>query len=307
MHKINLRSIDLNLLVVLQALLEERSITRAAANLYLTQSATSHALSRLRDLFDDQLLERRGATMELTAVAENLREPLDQIVKSVERLVMPEPVAIDQIKQTVHIGMADFPTAIFLPIVWGRLQTIAPGINLVVHDWHDANSEIERLHRGDISLALSTFNDLSKSICRVHLGDETYVGVARQDHPIGSEPTLEEWVSYSHVIVSSTGARTSSLDTVLGKNGLQRRVAVSVAGFLSVPSIVESSQTIALVPKSIANNWPVAKTLRQFKVPFETGSFSVDLAWHIRRDKDPAIQTVAKLIVEVFQELLQKG
>ena len=304
MHKIHLRSVDLNLLLILHALLEERSVTRAATSLHLTQSATSHALTRLRSLFGDPLLERRGAKMELTPFADTLREPLDQIIASVRSLLMPEDIALADIKQTVHIALADYPSAIFLPKLWSTLQKSAPGINLVVHNWRDANSEIERLQRGDIGLALSTFGELPPSISRVHLGDESYVGVANQDHPISEEPTIEEWVSYSQVIVSSTGARSSPLDNYLKTLGLQRRVALSVHGFLSVPSIVDASEIIALMPRSIAQYWPAAQRLRQFKIPIETGSFSVDLAWHKRRENDVAIQAVAKFFVDIAREML---
>lgn len=304
MHNIHLRSVDLNLLLILHALLEECSVTRAAASLYLTQSATSHALTRLRSLFGDALLERRGAKMELTPFAETLREPLDQIVSSVRSLLAPEDTPLADIKQTVHIALADYPAAIFLPRLWSTLQKLAPGINLVVHNWRDGNSEIERLQRGDIGLALSTLSELPPSISRVHLGDETYVGVANQNHPISAAPTIEEWISYSQVIVSSTGARASLLDNYLATLGLQRRVALSVPGFLTVPSIVDASEVIALVPRSIAQYWPAAKALRQFKVPVETGSFSVDLAWHKRRENDMAIQAVTKIFVDVARDML---
>lgn len=306
MHKIHLRSIDLNLLVILHALLAERSVTRAATSLHLTQSATSHALTRLRDLFGDALLERRGSKMELTAFAETLQEPLQHIVDSVHHLISPEDIPLDEIKQTVHIGMADYPDAIFLPRLWSELQKIAPGINLVAHTWRDSNTHVEHLQRGDINVVLSTFSDLPQSINRVHLGNETYIGVARADHKISNNPLIEEWVSYPHVIVSSTGARKSPIDNQLEKLGLQRRVGLSVPGFLAVPSIVAASDIIALIPRSLAQHWPEAKTLRQFTVPVDVGSFSVDIAWHKRSEKDLAVQTVVNLTIDISREILDK-
>jgi DNA-binding transcriptional LysR family regulator len=117
MHQKNLRAVDLNLLVALDALLDERSVTRAAARLFLTQPAASHALDRLRSLFDDPLLERRGTAMALTPRAEEMQAPLRELPQNVQLLVRVPDIPLTQLRQTVHLAMADYPAAVIVPLL----------------------------------------------------------------------------------------------------------------------------------------------------------------------------------------------
>ena len=305
MHQKNLRAIDLNLLVILDALLTERSVTRAAARLYLTQPATSHALERLRILFHDPLLERRKGGMGLTARAEELQAPLREILEELQRLVQVPDTPLSELKQTVHLAMPDFPAALIVPRLWSALQKTAPGINLVVHNWTDNSLEIARLQKGEISLVLSTLGTVPADIEKVHIGDERYTGAAALDHAISERPGVEEFIAYPHVLVSARGSQSTPFDQQLAALGLQRRAGISVSSFLTVPSIIASSNAIALIPRSMARHWSGTGRLKQFVPPVEAGSFSVDIAWHRRRSNDKAVQLVAELVILAIKENLE--
>ncbi|MES2070545.1 MAG: LysR family transcriptional regulator [Pseudomonadota bacterium] len=307
MHQKNLRAIDLNLLVILDALLTERSVTRAAARLYLTQPATSHALERLRLLFQDPLLERRKGGMGLTARAEELQGPLREILDGLQRLVQVQDTPLSELKQTVHLAMPDFPATLIVPRLWAEVQETAPGLNLVVHNWTDNALEIARLQKGEISLVLSTLGAVPPDVEKVHIGQEGYVGIAALGHPLGERPSLKEFAAYPHVLVSAKGSQSTPLDQQLAGLGLQRRAGVSVSSFLTVPAIVAASNAIALIPRSMAKHSLAAgpsSQLKQFTPPLDAGSFSVDIAWHKRRNQDQAVQLVARLLTRLLQENL---
>jgi DNA-binding transcriptional LysR family regulator len=304
MHRKHLRAIDLNLLVILDALLDERSVTRASARLFLTQPATSHALARLRSLFDDPLLERRGTTMALSARAEELQPQLREVLQGVQRLVRVPDVPLTQLRQTVHLAMADYPAVVIVPLLWARLRKIAPGLSLVLHSWTDNARELERLRRGDVSVVLSTLGAPPEDIEKDHIADEHYVGVTAKRHPLGPTPTARGLVAFPHVLVSAVGARTSPFDERLAALGLKRNVGISVPSFLSVPHIVAMSDAIAMIPRSLANHWGPAKELARFKLPIDAGTFSVDVAWHKRRTRDVAVEAIRKVLTEVVARAL---
>ena len=305
MHEKNLRAIDLNLLVVLDALLSERSVTRAAARLFMTQPAASHALERLRALFGDALLERRGARMVLTARAEALQAPLAAVLREVRGLVQLAPTPLAEIRQTVHLAMADFPAVILLPKLWARLRRAAPGIDLVLHNWTDQAREIERLRRGEVDLALATLEGPPEGIERERIGESGYVGIMKKGHPMGARPTAARYLAYPHVLVSAVGARASAFDQRLAGLGLARRAGLSVPSFLVVPAVVAASDAIALVPGALARHWAPARTLARFKPPVDPGRFGVDIGWHQRRAQDAATQAVRALVVQIVRAQLE--
>jgi DNA-binding transcriptional LysR family regulator len=304
MHEKNLRAVDLNLLVVLHALLEERSVTRAAARLFMSQPAASHALERLRTLFGDGLLERRGSAMALTERARELQAPLTALLQEVSGLIRAEPVPLAEIRQTVHVAMADFPAVTLLPALWSRLRKLAPGIDLVCHNWTDATRELERLRRGEVGLVLSTLETVPEDVERQHVGVSGYVGLMAKGHALGSRPSAARYASFPHVVVSAVGARNSPFDKRLAQMSLARRIGMSVPSFLAVPAIVASSDAVALVPTSLATHWAAARGLARFRPPVDPGTFSVDLAWHRRRGGDVAIQAVRELLARILAEQL---
>lgn len=296
----NLRSIDLNLLVVLQVLLEEQHVTRASRSLSLTQSATSNALDRCRHLFNDPLLERVGGEMRLTAKAQALREPLAAALASISGVVEARAVALAEIRQTVRLVMADQPGVTALTGLLKILGATAPHVDLVLLPWRSSSDALTRLESGDVDLAISIFPELSEKFRSVNLEKQHYVVAMRADHPAAKKFDLNEWLNWPHIVVSGEGSSRGSLEEVLGARGLTRRVAAVVPNFMMVEPLLIASDLIAMTPQScLSSNGSLIK----FEPPLPVADFNIHLAWHARRDTNLVVQHVVELLRKIYQEV----
>lgn len=299
----NLRSIDLNLLVILDALLDEAHVSRAAAKLNLSQPATSSALDRCRHLFADPLLERGKGGMRLTPKAEALREPLKNLLVGIAAVVDAPDEPLSDIHQTVRIVTADHPGIIIAGPLHQALARSAPGIDLVIQPWHGAPAVLESLARGASDIALSVFPAVDEAAfhCETLL-HEHYVVALRRDHPAATGFTLDHWLAYPHILVSGRGDMRTPLDDQLAALGKARRVGIVVPSFLMVPSLLEGSDLIAMMPSHCLP--PDAQD--RFHIlppPIPVAGFPLHLAWHRRRDKDRAVQHVADTVRGVLAAL----
>ncbi|WEX07863.1 LysR family transcriptional regulator [Chelativorans sp. AA-79] len=294
----NLRSIDLNLLVVLDALLEEAHVSRAADRLGLSQPATSSALERCRHLFRDALLERGKGGMRLTPRAESLREPLKNLLAEVQAVIAPPQIPLSELRQTVRVLMADYPAVFVVGPLHERLRESAPGIDLVVETWRGAEQALDMLAKGAIDLAASVFTTHDAALRREELLREHYVVAMRRDHPAAPGFDLESWIAYPHVLVSGRGHMTGPLDEALAARNLARRVAVVVPNFSIVPQLLEGSDLIAMLPSRCMPR--ERDCLAAFEPPIAVDGFPLHLAWHKRRDGDQAVQHVAGILRELL-------
>lgn len=299
----HLRSVDLNLLVVLDALLDEASVTRAANRLGLSQPAASSALERCRRLFGDPLLERSGTGMRLTHRAESLRSPLRQLLDDTRTILTPADTPLDQLQQTVRLVVGDFPAILLLPLLVGRLAKTAPGIDLVAMGWSGADAALEALGRGDIDLALSVFPVVEPDFRRETLLNETYVVAMREGHPAAAAFDLDAWLEWPHVLVSGGGRTQGPLDAALTRIDRRRRVAVSVHSFMLVPPLLVASDMIAMLPRGVVDH---VGGLTAFDPPMPIDGFPLHLAWHRRRANDPAVMHVAGLVREAMNDLFRR-
>jgi DNA-binding transcriptional LysR family regulator len=292
----HLRSVDLNLLVILDALLDEAHVTRAAARLGLSQSATSSALDRCRVLFGDALLERSGAGMRLTHRAEALRRPLRTVLEETRDLLLPLDVSLDQLHQTVRFIVDDFTAAFLAPPLVARLRETAPGLSLVIESWRSSDNALEALGRGDADLALSVFPKVEPDFRRELLGEQTYVVAMRRDHPAAQDFDLEQWLAWPHVLVSGTGQTRGALDAALARLDRVRRVAVTAPSFTLVPALLTATDLIAMLPVGVTTTLGEEHGLAFFPPPIPVESFPIHLAWHRRRARDPGVIHVAELV-----------
>jgi len=299
----NLRSVDLNLLVILDALLDEAHVSRAAAKLNLSQPATSSALDRCRHLFGDPLLERGKGGMRLTPKAESLRDPLKALLVGIAAVVDAPEEPLSEIRQTVRILTADFPGILIAGALHRALARSAPGIDVVIQPWHGAPEALESLARGASDIALSVFPTLDEAAFhRETLVEEHYVVAMRRDHPAAMNFTLEQWLAFPHILVSGRGDTRTPFDDQLAALGKTRRVGIVVPSFLMVPSLLEDSDLIAMMPSHCLP--PEAAT--RFHValpPIPVTGFPLHLAWHRRRDKDRAVRHVADEVRTLFGTL----
>lgn len=289
----NLRSLDLNLLVILDALLDEAHVSRAADRLGLSQPAASAALQRCRHLFRDELLERGRGTMRRTAKAESLRAPLKSLLAGVTDLLDPPELPLARIRQCLRIVMADYPALFVIGPLQRALADTAPGIDLVIQPWHGAAAAKAALVEGSTDLAISVFADDDADIQRDEVLTEHYVIALRPGHPAIPGFDLERWLTWPHILVSGPGEARSPLDADLARLGRTRRVGLVVPSFGMVPDLLRGSDMIAMLPSRVM---AAAGDLVALPTPIPVTGFSLHLAWHQRRAKDRALRHVAAML-----------
>lgn len=295
----NLRGIDLNLLVVLDALLDEAHVSRAAHRLNLSQPAVSSALQRCRDLFGDRLLERGREGMTRTPLAESLRAPLRSILAEVEALLDPEEIPLDRIERVVRITTADDPAAwLACPLLEGLAQS-APGITVVFRPWLGQEAVTRELLDGDTDIAIAVFDRKIENVEIRKLFDADYVVAMRKGHPAATSFDLDTWLAYKHVVVSGRGDLRTPLDSQLAEMGYRRSVGLVVPAFQLVPAVLATTDMIATLPQqSIASHAHV--DLVVFAPPVSVDGFTLSVAWHARQNADRAVQYVCGLVREAF-------
>lgn len=298
-----LRHLDLNLLVVLDVLLEEGHVTRAAERLALSQSAASNALERCRQLFDDPLLQRRGSQMKLTPKAQRLKAPIKQALLGVQTLLLPDTSDLATLKATVRVGMADALMSAVLGPLQQRLMHTAPNVTMVYLPWHGAGDLLHRLERGELDLVVSVLPPVSGALRRVELLEEHYMVAMRNDHPAAQDFNLERWLNYPHIIVSSRGDLRGALDDTLALRWQRsRHVGVVLPSFLAARQLLENSDYLAMLPSRVLSS-AANDRLRVLPPPIEVEGFALHMGWHARTDGDPAIQCVAELIRDAVRAL----
>ena len=302
----NLRSVDLNLLVLLQALLEERHVSRAARRAGLTQPAMSNALERCRPLFRDPLLERHGRDMRLTSLAEALREPLAAVLGEVGRLVEAAPVPLTDLKRRIGVVLADGLAAVLVTPLLATLQAEAPGLSVAFHAWGGGVAALDRVRAGAADLAVSVLPPTpAGEVGRAALRDERYLQAGRIGHPAFADPGVEAWLGCDHVVVSAEGALRTPLDDDLAAQGLARRVAVAVPSFLLVADLLRHSDLLALVP-SLALSGERGAGLTTCPPPWPVPGFRLDMAWHARSSGDLAVRFVASAIRDLLRQAAKR-
>jgi len=298
----NLRSIDLNLLVVLDALLDEAHVSRAAERIGLSQPAMSSALERCRHLFSDRLLERGAGGMVLTPKAQALAGPVKEVLAGMAALLDRSEPDLATIHQTVRVVMADLPAVAIGPALQRRLAQTAPGITVAIMPWHGAAAALEGLGRGSIDLAVSVFPKLDADFTRRELLQERYRVAMRRGHPAAGAFDLESWLAYPHVLVSGRGDTRGPLDEALARIGRTRHVGMVVPSFIMVPPLLAESDMIGLLPSRCLPE-RVRGEIVAFGPPISVEGFPLHSAWHKRRAGDPAVQHVARLIEELVAAL----
>ena len=296
----NIRRIDLNLLIVLDALLEERNVSRVAARLSLTQPTVSGMLNRLRDMFDDPLFIRAQRGVLPTPRAQALAEPLKQWLADANALVRPAIFDPKLTELTFTISVNDYlQYALIVPLV-GVLRREAPNIRLAIKP---VIADLSRaLMRGEIDLAVTIPEVVPPEARSYLLYKERYIGVVRSEHPLaGAAISLEDFCRYEHVLVSPTGgAFEGPTDQALAAIGRQRPVHLSVPNFLVLPHILLTSDIIAVVPERLLRGQD--DKLRTFEPPVDVPGIDLVSVWHPRVDDDPAHGWIRERIREVATE-----
>ncbi|MHC1550732.1 LysR family transcriptional regulator [Phyllobacterium sp. K27] len=300
----DLYGIDLNLLVAFDALMAERSVTRAGARIGRTQPAMSAALSRLRTLLRDELFVRSPNGLQPTPRALDLAEPIAHALGEIQR-TLEFTHEFDPSTSTISltIGLSDHPTFLLLPRLVAILRNKAPGTTLQVRNFTNRDDAIARLDGGEVDLTIGVPPTPTGRILNVRLFDERFVCIMRRNHPAaGAVLSLENFLSLSHLLVSPENERFGVVDVALAKMGLKRRLALTLPNMYAAPALVASSDMIATVMEGVVSASGHADQLAVSKLPLELEPVQFVMSWHRRNDTHPAQRWFRSCVLGAFPD-----
>lgn len=294
---------DLNLLVALDALLEAKSVTRAADRLCIGASATSSALGRLREHFNDELLQQIGRRMELTPLAQSLVQPVRDIILRTQ-VAVGKRSEFDPATEARHFvfNASDYVDAVLMPRVLQRLQRQAPQMTIDMLSLGD--NALERLDRGEVDFAIFPDRYASEAHPMAPLFDESYSCVVWADNPlVGDALSFEQYMSLGHVAARFGDNRVVSFEGwFLNNYGAKRRVEVTVSSFNALPQLVVGTTRIATMHTRLARLYASLLPLRLLAPPIDIPALHMVMQWHRIRDDDPAHQWLRQQLVEIANQ-----
>jgi DNA-binding transcriptional LysR family regulator len=293
---------DLNLLLSLHALIEEASVSRAAARVGITQPAMSRALGRLREHLGDAILVRTGRGMRLTPRAASLAVSLRALLTELDALVGARP-SFDpaSARRTFEVATADYGAAVLLPPLLDRLARVAPGVGVRIHPVPEDLAPA--LEAGRFDVAVIPRRDDAPGMIWTRLFAERFVCLARRGHPrIGRRLSLDVFCELGHVVVAPTGRPGSAVDELLARRGRARRIAAQVPSFLVAPLLVAGSDLIVTTPARIADRFGELG-LSTHPPPIEVPGFTIAVGWHERFRAEPGHAWFRGVVADVGRAL----
>lgn len=298
---------DLNLLPIFVALMEERSVTRAAERMGMTQPALSNALSRLRQMLQDQLFVRERYGIQPTPIALELSPLIAEALAQLDDAVLGQqafdPAHAERLFTIAPNGYVEF---VIVPAVLARLEKVAPGIKLRLTPFGNDLAETGVVS-GTTALVLGRIVDPPDNLVVQHLMDEGLACAVRADHPtIGDAMTREQFETMKHVNIVPPGRMRAGLFQTLEQQQLKRDVAISVTNFFAAAEMVAVTDYCATLPSLICRQLMHDPRLKVLPAPVDLGSFPVEMAWHVRYRHDPAHRWLRALIGEVITDFKDK-
>jgi len=303
----NLRQLDLNLLLVFDALMQEQNLSRAALRLHMSQPTVSNALSRLRQQLGEPLFTRTARGMIPTAQAHHFHGPVRQALHLLQTGLGQQDVLDPAAELEFRVSMNDYAVAGFVPELFRHLKSLAPHIVLSVQR-DDAESLPKRLAMGELDLAIDYLNFDDPGLRYQPLREEQLVVIARQGHPACKKGlTLERYQACQHVAVQPRSNRGSPLEFVLGSAKVRRQVVLYVPDYLPIPAIVAQSDLLGTVPMGLARFFAPSYALRIFPLPLDLPPVQVSLIWHRQQDMSPSLRWLREQIAAVAATLPAGG
>ena len=298
-----LRDIDLNLLVLFDQLLVERRVSKVADNLGLTQPAVSNALARLRKLLGDELFLRTPTGMQPTPFAEQLAEPVTDALAMI-RSALNQRSSFDPQRSTrsFTIGMTDIGEIYFLPRLMQRVQQEAPGVTISTVRNTAVNLK-DAMEAGHVDLAIGLLPQLKAGFFQRRLFVQRYMCLFRQGHPLDKKRMLKsEFFAAEHLAIVSAGTGHGQVDEILDHSSPQRRVKLKVPHFVAIGHILQSTDLIATVPERLAERMAEPFGLRYVAHPVALPQIPIHTFWHAKYNKDPANRWLRGLVVDMHAD-----
>jgi DNA-binding transcriptional LysR family regulator len=300
--------LDLNLLVALDALLTERSVSLAADRLCLSQSATSSALGRLREYFGDDLLVVRGRQMVLTARAEELVDPVRAVLEQVRQTIAVapqfDPATSDR---QIRLMASDYSTEVLVAKVVNELAEVAPNMRFEIQPMGD--NPVDLLERGQIDLLLTIDIAISADHPSQLLFEDDYVVVGDAANPaLQGEMTRERYFELGHVTARFGKSRTPAFDDwFVRRQKTQRRIEVIAPSFLSLPGLVLGTRRVATMHRRLARQMVQSLPLVMRELPFDMPTIREAIQWQISNNNDRPLRWVVEQLAAFANEAEQSG
>lgn len=299
----DLREIDLNLLVVFNQLLLDRSVSTAAEKLGLTQPAVSNALKRLRAVLKDELFLRTSRGMEPTPYALYLAEPVIYALNALQAaLTTRDSFDPKTSSRNFQLAMTDIGEMYFMPPLMVALSRMAPNIRISTVRPNSANLK-EDMESGTVDLALGLLPNLQTGFFQRRLFHHKYVCVFRKGHPVAKSPmTLAQFTELDHVGVVSANTGHGEVDGLLERAGIKRKMRLVVPHFIAVGHILQTTDLIATLPERFAQRCEAPFGLVSSPHPARIPDIAINLFWHAKFNRDPASLWMRQLLVELFAD-----
>ncbi|WP_030540971.1 LysR family transcriptional regulator [Sphingobium sp. DC-2] len=295
--------LDLNLLKLLPALRETRSVSQAAAKLGLSQPGFSSALARLRRQLDDQLFVRTATGMQPTPLAIRLIEGVSHVISTLEGdLATEAEFNPSMLEAPFRIALSDAGEPTIVPPLLDRIVAAAPQSGLIV-DAPDPQELTAVLEAGEIELAIGFYPELRKSTFkRQKLFDTGFTCVAAAGHPAMKEGRIstDAYFHYGHIRIIRAGRSEVALTRFLKKRGYSRRTVLSTPHFLGLPYALNSSDLLATLPSVLADELGERYGLQTAPLPLDVPGFAVSQYWHVRYDRHPRNRWIRRQLAELF-------
>lgn len=299
----DLASLDLNLLKALDAFLREGNVGRAALRLRLSQPAASHALRRLREALNDPILVRNGLRMDLTPLAESLREPLKAALDQLQSLFAGESFNPAQSARHFRILFPDLVVELLLPQIMGKIAKAAPRIAIEVMPWRAPDGMTVEFTRS-LDLITSFAPDAYKGFHRLTLYKDSDAVAVRKDHPLGKRLSKRDaFFAAKHIAVVGRGQREDIIDFWLREKNLERDVALTVPGYVEALHIVSRSDLVAFVPRRLIASLSKPLSLVAIDPPVDPGTDEQFLFYPARAQMDAGSVWLRNLVVGTAREM----
>jgi DNA-binding transcriptional LysR family regulator len=297
-----MESSDFGVLVALDALLQEASVTKAGRRLGLSTPAMSHALSRIRERLGDPILVRAGRGMVLTPRAEALKARVRSVVSDAQLALAPErPFVASELQRTFVVHASDYVLTVLGFVVDRLLSREAPGVS--VRFVPNTPDDAAALRDGGSDVAVGIYGDLPQEMRSQMLLTDRFVCALRKHHPAAAKRlTLDEFVGMSHVQIAPRGLPGGYIDDVLREKGLSRRIARAVPYFATALQLTAQTDYVLTVSERIASMLGPALGLRILEAPLELRPYALSLVWHPRFDGDAGHQFLRDTFVRAARE-----
>ena len=296
---------DLALLYIFDAIMTEGSITRAAERLHMTQPAVSNAVARMRHAWKDPVFVKKGRQIEPTSYAlslwDQVRDPMHELSSALGDRTFDPGTS----RRQFRIALADMVLDLLWPPLIARLEKEAPGIDLhaVPYTFSGAPMQLREAH---VDLAIGMLSEHDHSLRSKWLMDSGYVLAMREDHPLaGQAISLEEFLDARHLLISLSGDSYGPVDSALDRMGLSRRVAVTVNHFPAIPGLLRTSDLITALPDVAMQDERVRQGLWLTRLPLDVDPITVYLIWHARHDREPGLIWMRSVIEHLMQDRWQ--